>query len=66
MILFKRKTHQMYSIEASNTLREISRLQVVGKEVITWIHRCNTRRPYSALDYRSPAEYRAHQLTKVA
>ena len=36
------------------------------REVMTWIHRYNTRRPHSALGYRSPAEYRAQQEPKVA
>jgi len=36
------------------------------KEVIAWIYRCNTRRPHSALGYKSPAEYRAQQLNLVA
>ena len=36
------------------------------REVMTWIHRYNTRRPHSALGYRSPAEYRAQQLNLAA
>ena len=36
------------------------------REVMSWIHRYNSRRPHSALGYRSPADYRAQQLTKVA
>jgi len=33
---------------------------------MSWIHRYNTRRPHSALGYKSPAEFRAQQLTQVA
>ena len=35
-------------------------------EVMAWIHRYNTRRPHSALGYKSPAECRAQQLNLVA
>jgi transposase InsO family protein len=35
------------------------------REVTTWIHRYNTRRPHSSLGYKSPAEYRAQQLNLV-
>ncbi len=36
------------------------------REVIAWIHRYNTRRPHSALGYKSPVEYRAQQEPLVA
>jgi putative transposase len=36
------------------------------REVLTWIHWYNSRRPHSALGYKSPAEYRAQQLNLVA
>ena len=36
------------------------------REVLTWIHWYNARRPHSALGYKSPAEYRAQQEPKVA
>jgi putative transposase len=36
------------------------------REVLAWIAWYNSRRPHSALGYRSPAEYRAQQLNQVA
>jgi putative transposase len=36
------------------------------REVLSWIVWYNSRRPHSALGYRSPAEYRAQQEPKVA
>jgi putative transposase len=36
------------------------------REVLAWIHWYNSRRPHSALGYRSPAEYHAQQLNQVA
>jgi len=36
------------------------------REVMSWIHRDNTRRPHAALGSKSPAEFRAQQLTQVA
>jgi putative transposase len=36
------------------------------REILAWIHWYNSRRPHSALGYKSPAEYRAQQSTLVA
>jgi putative transposase len=36
------------------------------REALSWIDWYNSRRPHSALGYRSPAEFRAQQLNRVA